>query len=441
MNGLKTGRVVIIDNEEKDIFPILMGLSSLSVALTAFHINDDYEAPKEKLSGIRVVFLDLRLGSGGMGAINSGDFREAIARLTEIAQLETGLTGIICWSNHADHVEEFRTLLASDLKDFKPAFVEGLDKGIYIEDPDKLIKEIQRLTSQNVAFSLQLQWEQKIHGAASRVSKVLDVDNPSAPRLLQIQAMLAKSVTGQKECASPEEGLSAYYEAMNSIMLDALSDHDAPLPPVATDLLAAITALGKQAFPIGPSLNSLALVDRRPIAGCRTGNLYLASTWGAAFPFEVDAQCKRKLCYSILMTKEEMADSTKKHACREIFNHALICCVDVTPACDYAQRKGTLPRLVCGFLVKLNGSPCPLGVTSEARDYARGFGPFEIHNVPNIEPGIYRLVLNARYFTTEKQEALEGKSPALRIRTPVMVDFAAWLASHIARPGYTSFTS
>jgi hypothetical protein len=142
------------------------------------------------------------------------------------------------------------------------------------------------------------------------------------------------------------------------------------------------------------------------------------------------------------MTKEDRDDKTKKKACREIFNQALMCCVDVTPACDYAQRKGTLPRLVCGFLIKLQEPrPCPLNVISEARDYARGFGPFQIQNILGVEDGVYRLILNARYFATEKLDALRGKLPALRIREPVVVDFTAWLASHIARPGYTSFTS
>ena len=61
MNILKTARVVVVDDVESEATPLLLALAKIGIGAWYF-TGDVDKLPKSHLDGIRVVFLDLRLG-------------------------------------------------------------------------------------------------------------------------------------------------------------------------------------------------------------------------------------------------------------------------------------------------------------------------------------------------------------------------------------------
>ncbi len=109
--------------------------------------------------------------------------------------------------------------------------------------------------------------------------------------------------------------------------------------------------------------------------------------------------------------------------------------VEVSPFCDHAQGKVSLPRFVGGCLVPEEQAGGLLGRADYLWQQA---GP--LYFPERVFPeegcgGVYRLVLNAHVQTARDNLSDVELKPMARVRRNTLLDIQAWLARHGSRPG------
>ena len=98
--------------------------------------------------------------------------------------------------------------------------------------------------------------------------------------------------------------------------------------------------------------------------------------------------------------------------------------LELTPSCDFAQRKQRVARFVGGLLVADKIPRLSTGSNKE-------IGPIRI----DYKSGIWHPVCSARFpFSIPFQKVMVA--PQLRLRASVLLDIQAWIAAQFARPGY-----
>src|SRR5260370_26201578 len=103
MNGLKTARVLIIDDNSEEIAPVLKALGQLGVG-AVFCTGQPDQLPNEPLYGVRLLFLDMDLGFGGDGKQWIG---QTIAVLNKVLPANDNPLMIVLWTKHKEMVDDF----------------------------------------------------------------------------------------------------------------------------------------------------------------------------------------------------------------------------------------------------------------------------------------------------------------------------------------------
>ena len=119
---------------------------------------------------------------------------------------------------------------------------------------------------------------------------------------------------------------------------------------------------------------------------------------------------------------------------KDITGRSLALIVEVSPACDIAQGKSGLPKLVAACLIEAtNAGRIPTQTTYLYHQC--GVLQFDSGDVGDLPEGEYMLILDARYQTGIPISTLLQWEPILRIRQNTLIDIQAWLARHGNRPG------
>lgn len=119
MIGLKISRVVVIEDNDIEAASIIQALNRFDVS--ALRYNGDLDQlPDKPLDGIRLVFLDVRLGGA------TGEPRHFVPQtvnvLKKVIKGRSGATGIIYWTAHPEDITLLETQIKKDFPEFIPAF-------------------------------------------------------------------------------------------------------------------------------------------------------------------------------------------------------------------------------------------------------------------------------------------------------------------------------
>src|SRR4030042_3927052 len=122
MNIPENGRVVIIDDKVKEEgLPLIKALTRINVP-TIYFTGKLEELPGEPLKGIRVVFLDIVLGTDGQSA--KTQVSTAVNVLKRIIDINNGPYLLIAWTKNKEHLENIKDALS----DRPPICVLDLEK-------------------------------------------------------------------------------------------------------------------------------------------------------------------------------------------------------------------------------------------------------------------------------------------------------------------------
>src|SRR5580658_387351 len=132
MKGLCTARVVVVDDIQDEAMPIIQALGRLGVG--SVHIKgDEIEAlPQTPLSGVRLVFLDMKLGTAGTPRMTGAHTANVFARVIAAG---TAPVLVVLWTRHPEIIEEFqKALFQADPLFRSGVFFTSMDKPTLLAD-------------------------------------------------------------------------------------------------------------------------------------------------------------------------------------------------------------------------------------------------------------------------------------------------------------------
>src|ERR1700720_2071626 len=109
MTTLETTRVCIIDDEPKEYLPLIHAVSRLRFG--CIHVAGDKieDLPTKPLEGLRLVFLDMQLGSEGSDDASVTSHTAQV--FSRVVPSSAGPLLVVIWTKYADIVEMFQERL------------------------------------------------------------------------------------------------------------------------------------------------------------------------------------------------------------------------------------------------------------------------------------------------------------------------------------------
>jgi len=472
MKVLETTRVCIIDDEPKEYLPLIHALSRLRFG--CIHISGDkleeLPPPEEPLEGLRLVFLDMQLGSEGAdeAAITS----HTAQVFSRVVSPSAGPLLVVIWTKHDHMVELFQKRLYENY----PAYLGRLlftriEKPADEADPNQLRIEISREMQKFFPAEILWRWEQLAHDAASATTEEISK-----------HACNRAEVTGQD---SEEECTSKLKNGLNdllNILISAEAEETVSVQTAFADLLSVLNPLhrdrlenamndadvkaaeplieGKKTIPT--NLEKVELNTMLFVAACVTGGhpFRPGTVFRIADPIAFEARFRisiadvfgellevskppglnkakqklesGKLSGEKLQAAQELMREQALLLQTNIKNAVLECepiLLDISPPCDFAQRHPRFAKLVSGLMV-------PVGKRIKYRDK----GSFRTLRTIKLGERNWDSVFCSRFtFTLPTIAPIPELEPFWRLRDPILTDIRYWSASQDARLGYVVF--
>lgn len=434
MNALKGARVLLLDDNPSEALPVLTAFSREGVPIAYFDgTSKGLPRPNQRLAGIRLAILDMDLGEGG------GDNTIAstlVQRLSQILSPDNGPYAILAWTNRP----ELRDRVTQDIFQHgtipKPMFMEMLTKAeCKLADGNFSVHRITKHLKQALATIGPLEclqeWEGACFSAATGVTNALStlVVNPAAnPNLVQwreswkreaLKLLKAIAAAKAEQQLTTENSLLSFYSALNPLHADGM-DRNVTATAEAVQQYASevMTAAGPLTADQKSRLNTMLHLAFHDLKALAAGNIYLfigqrKPGWA---PKPVDLLAG-------FIQKSKVAETTA------VANAATPALVEITAACDHAQRKIQVGRFLEGLLL----SDAHRASVNPAVDFMKELGPFYLTDVD--PPGRYNLYFSSRRVLSLPLEQARKLRARARLRNEALADLQAWLAYQVGRQG------
>jgi len=440
MIGLKSTRVIVIDDEEREALPIMKALAKKCIPCAYFHGANIKELPEEtdKFTGIRLAILDMDLV--GSGADDKSKVTTLVSLLEKLLSPDNGPYIVIAWTKHTELLELFEEYVFSNQAVPNPISIITLTKD-QCEKPngdfdvgviETKLDEILRAFS---PLKLIQAWEGKNFEAATEVTNILstfitDEKNPEKWRetwkvqLLNLMFSLAKEAIG--ESLDKNTVLGGLYSSLNPLHSDRMESY-------VSELAALMEADGEAILECkeGCDTESKAKIntmlhlalEERSVYG--TGNIYMfesdkVPTWGLSHDnLLID-----------LANREEYSNAEKRGKISLECKYILI---ETSASCDHAQGNIRAARFLSGFIVPEAAQNKLKKPKEKDSSFIWSLGPLFIEKAEL--KGIYYLYFSARHLVTCSPDEASAMKPFARLRSQALMDLQSWFARHASRPG------
>jgi len=420
MNLPMSGRVVIVDDEFREALPLIRTLSQRRVAVTFFRGRLE-DLPSEPFKDVRIVFLDIVL-EGLEGADDKTKISALMNVVKKIISKENGPFVLAIWTKHPELTEKlqnalkkegFYTLTVNLEKDTFFEKKEGSDEWVFKEDKkDKLQRIIKEKIRAIDIFKVFINWENFIHDASSmtinEISKFSEFDDHWNDKMKRVFFSFAKAQTGRLiENMEDREKITSALYTFNQIFSD-IFERD-----IQQFIIEGISLedgdIGEE---VKVKINSRILIDTAPRNELYPGNVYKDQNAEVTFI-------------------KEILNENREDVLGSIAENSISIFVEVTPICDFVQRKAKMNRVIKGVLIP-DSAGTNTGIWRRIKKHA-----LFLYVSPTIhyKGKDYRMILDFRYFTSVKADELKGKNVLFRIRKELLSDIQIKLSSHINRTG------
>jgi hypothetical protein len=451
MDSLRSARVVVVDDETDEALPLISALSKLGIG-SLYYDGTRENLPGKPMSGIRLVFLDLRL-VGGPTLQPKDLISQTLSVLGQIVDLNDCPAGIVYWTKHEEDETEFARQLTGTLPEFKPAFLLGIPDKMQLCDPrqvDRIQDTIIRQLCAVPACRLLWDWEQAVHDSATQSTGLLwsltkrdgsgEVVTTLDDRLLELLCALSLA-DGASDQDDEAACLTHLFQGLNPLHYDQLENRvgivcgsEEHVGKLRGKVHAGVTLTDE----LKSRLNGIFLAARVPDKGwsINPGNVYTEKGWSKdGDPFFLRKTARKRLERLV----SELLSEKNPEKLKKLTDLSTPCLVELTPICDIANAKTGLARLLGGILIKSSGDIAfdkKIHLPSGNRIFGKQIEFCSLRE--KRLSGRYSLLLNARQLYSKPLATLRLHKPAFRLRHDVVRDIQAWFASHAARPGYFS---
>jgi len=455
------GRVAVVDDKSDEAVPLIQVLSKNKISAAYFSGEVD-TLPESPLDNIRIIFMDLKLGSAATEPKTV--VSQVLAVIKKLISDRNGPYALILWSKHDSHYKtDLETAFCSpDLQSIKPIVFLTMDKAEYIDrdeednvviDDDALDKITNKLTDAAKkfnAFELFLIWENIVHSSAGEIvtdfSSFYPLDEEWNSKIAAILFQLAQAEIGKHvRDVDFKDHVVAAFNIFNQTFMDLLeynimaSDYN--------DVKMSLQGIVEEG--IKAKINTKLYLSQSQLELDCPGTLYIDSNKSRFSTFsQLVYDClDMKQLHEVLAKKLNVnctdlyEDGKLKRAykkpCSEYFHmietNSESVFLEVTPSCDFAQKKWTMNRILPGF--KINSEYKDL---IKKADYIYKTPIFEIDNKTHV------FILDLRYMTSMSKVNFNNLTQTndvqknYRIRHSLLTDIQSHLARHINRPGIQS---
>jgi hypothetical protein len=449
MDGFRTARALVLDNSPQEAAPVIQALGGLGVAVV-FHTGDNVSPVPKKHRGIRLLVVDMVLENCGASADNPAECASIlVGTLGQIIEDDHHPIIVVCWTKHAEFKEQFESAFRDSFPKFQIDSVLLFEKQQLLSEPELLLSNVRGALEKSAPFSLLLDWEQQVHDAAtlttSELSRLISqgtMDGSAWSGIaFKLCACLAVASRGTRVSG---EGVSvaaaSLFEALNPLLLDRLETGQlgtSTAVEVSGKSLAAAAQAEVAALKPKDNGKKDSLVSKE-IRSSLNSMLHLAASEGAgrilpgnvfAGPIEEPAQSFSEPSIPTIVWSSVLADtfSLKGGPPAKLIRVLL----EITPACDFAQQKATVSRIVPGYLVlEADQKKIP-----DRSNFVIGLGPYSFTGHSTIPDGIFRLVFNVHFMTSVKLSDAAQWPTLFRLRQGALTQVASFLGAHISRTG------
>ena len=368
MNWLRTARVMVIDDQPEEATPILDALGRLGIG-AAYLTGDDEGFPEKPFRGIRLLFLDIALQSTGeeVEAVVS----QTIGVLRKVIDSEGGPLVIILWTKHGDYVDYFEQTFKEAFPGIKPGLMATMEKpsGTGPSNAENIKQEIERKLVEYSPIDVICYWEQSVHDAATQtmsdLSKLVpdvnltgqegeETDPPSqgeyenwSNNMWKILGALAKA-SAERNLTEDHTSLQALFSSLNPVHTDSLEN--LPMPENLSDDVPrnlvggsrlALTEVEKGY--LNRMISVAKIRNNDPILF--PGNIYFKEDWPSELDrayFEItnggstQGNLREERLNSLI---NDIFRNVDEDLLRSLRDDCRIVAVEITPYCDYAQKK------------------------------------------------------------------------------------------------------
>jgi len=347
----RNGKVVIIDNKREEVEQLEDLLTQNGASYIFYDYNKLRDTDIKKCSGIRLMFLDIRLEEGTSDPKTLCTI--LASAIDKVVEKENGPYTIVLWTNEIslkEKVEEFLLERLSSDETTAPSCVCALDKKDFISEPEtKLIEKLYEQLKEQHMMSFLFEWENNAMYISHKTIQLLlygmsqKLSNEELETLFTRIACLDYVV--DKESAT-KNLVNVLSELMKDRYMEVFSKNE---------LIKSLSDYWKVDF---SNIEEAEHIDVSLKAKLNTSlNLNIYDEGNEELPGKVYAVKKEDLPFDY----EKFQESTlsKKLPDNKIINsngHEIPIEfspieVDVTPHCDYAQGKNHMIRTIFGYKI------------------------------------------------------------------------------------------
>ena len=399
----RNGRIVVIDDKQEEALPLLRSLWQNGFSAIYF-TGEKRELPPIPLDDVKVIFLDMELETGGYTGSNDKTKAATTAKvLKSIINTNTNSAYfIIMWAIHTELIESFWTYVKDSKCSFIPLVLNKVECKSKGYDLKLITEKINSILEGNDAFNFFINWENVIYKSSNDIffdiSSLFPVDAGWNKKILEIFKKLAKECAGKNLDENDYEQIVKYAMlTLNGTFTDSLENNIVCLEDTG------ISFEGITGVPDGnvrAKINSKLHLDRNN-TNAKPGCIYSHTE-------NDDIQEYFKINHG------NDPDGIEKVFC------------EVSPTCDYAQRKWKYHRILYGIKV-------PAGAAKlEQADYLYKTDTFD------IDGQAIRFVFDLRKLKSRNLGELDSLPVLCTFRHDLIVDIQHKIANHSSRPGILS---
>jgi hypothetical protein len=441
MNGLSGARVLVLDDEPDEALPIIKAFSRVGVPVAYFDGKPgQIPRKRDKLHGVRLAILDMDLGFGGPPENMASTMLQTLAR---IIRPDNGPYGVLIWTKHPDQKETFARFMYERSELPNPVFVVMLKKADFlVGSPSKAAKRrfsIQKLAAELVSILAETSplefmqvWEGSAFRAATNVTNtVAELSQSGAETLDQwkrewhdetLKLLLGISRAQAEAQHTRESCIPSLFLALNPLhsdRMDALVKESSRELTRHTDQI--MQATGSSKLERRAKVNSMLHLASNDLEKFSPGNVYLLGSRNRSlFP------ALKEMLRNSLNGNDEAARARNLEL---VVEHGTQCGIEISAACDYAQDKMGLSRVIVGVVL-----PHQHKSLVKRADSLKTLGPFYFDS-DGMPAGVYNIYLDSRYVAAAEPKSIKKLRAVARVRPQLLADIQFWVSYQAARQG------
>lgn len=437
MIGLRSARVLIVDEDESEALPIMKALAKKGIPCAYFHGANLKELPeeKDKFLGIRLAVLDMDLVPG------VGDEKSKISTLISCLERllspDNGPYIALIWTNNPGLKDLFEKNIFSNTNLPNPIDIIMLTKAECKNKGELDIGIIEaKIENTFRSFSplkIIQAWEGKNFEAATEVTGILstfitDEKNPEKWRdawkvqILNLMFSLAKEAVGEN--VDNSSALAGLYNSLNPLHADRMenyiNDLSILLADDAKEILKHTEACGAERKAKINTMLHLAFEENGKYAN------------GDIYKFESDKVPSWGLSLDNLLQDFVQKEYDSEEKRKEISSKWKYVIVEINASCDHAYSNVRAARFLSGLIIPVSEQ----GNIKKSGDDNFIWKLGSIFVKKDGLDGLFSLYFSARHLVTCPIDEVAKLTPFARLRSQAFTDLQAWFARQASRPGY-----